>query len=177
MAEAILRHRLQGRGVDARVHSAGLLEDGNGASTHGVDILRDRGMDLSSHSSRRMTMQMINDADLILGMAREHVREAVVTSPPVFPRAYTLKELVRRATLAGPRRADQPLRDWLGLLHVGRTPDSLMSRSNDDDVADPYGLSRDTSVNTADELERLIDTLVSLTWGQAGAATPDGGVA
>src|SRR6476646_1415768 len=72
MAEALLRHRLGDQGVDAHVHSAGLRIVGEPASAHGVDVMADRGLDLTAHRSRTMNRELLEDADLVLGMAREH---------------------------------------------------------------------------------------------------------
>jgi protein-tyrosine-phosphatase len=166
MAEGLLRDRLARRGVDATVHSAGLLDDGQPASANGVDVLRSRGVDLSGHRSRRMTNDHIADADLILGMARLHVREAVVLRPEVWPRAFTLKELVRRGEQIGPRAAGQPLPDWLAAAHVGRSHSDLLGEAGDDDIFDPIGSSRSVYEKTASEIEDLTDRLVALLFGQ-----------
>ena len=168
-----MRHRLAKAGIDATVHSAGLLEGGNPASAHGVDVLSERGIDLSRHRSRTMTAGLLLGADLNLAMAREHVREAVVTVPPVFPRTFTLKELVRRGREVGPRRAAQPLDRWLSLVHAGRTAGGLMGRSVEDDVAVPIGMPRSAYERMVADLEILIDDLFRLVWGaqeEEGAA-------
>ena len=162
MAEAFLRDRLQRRGVDAHVHSAGLLDAGRPASAHGVAILRDLGLDLSAHRSRAMESSLLLGADLIVGMAREHVREAVVLAPAAWPRAFTLKELVRRGEGAGSRPAHQSFEEWLSACHSGRTHTGLLGDDEADDVADPYGSSRSQYERTATELQRLVDRFVDL---------------
>jgi protein-tyrosine phosphatase len=168
MAAAMLAHRLAERDVDAQVGSAGLVLDGAPASEHGVDLLRGRGLDLSSHRARRMTAEMVRGADLVLGMAREHVREAVVLVPEAFPRTFALKELVRRGAEKGPRSPGEPLGAWLDRVHDGRTTAGLLGGSGDDDVADPYGRARSVYARTAEELEELLDRLVHLAWGAEG---------
>ena len=169
MAEAMLRHRLTELGVDARVSSAGLLRSGQPASVHGVDILRGRGVDMTAHRSRSMSRDILSSADLLLGMAREHVREAVVMDPSVWPRTFTLKELVRRGEAAGPRRPGEPLRDWLARVGQGRRVADLTGSSPDDDIADPIGGPRSAYERLAVELDGLIDRFVAL--AVAGALT------
>ena len=139
MAEALLRQRLGDLGVDARVASAGLLQAGNPASAHGIDIVRGRGLDMSTHRSRTMSRDILSQADLILGMAREHVREAVVLDPSLWPRTFTLKELVRRGEAAGPRRGGETLEEWLVRVGQGRRVADLTGSSPLDDIADPIG--------------------------------------
>jgi protein-tyrosine phosphatase len=170
MAEVLLRHRLDALGVDASVASAGRLQDGLPAAEHGVDVLRGRGLDMSTHRSRAATRQILTSADLILGMAREHVREAVVAEPAVWPRTFTLRELVRRGEAAGPRRAGESMQDWLARVGQGRRVADLAGSSPDDDIADPIGMPRPAYERLAVELDDLLDRLVAVAF--AGALTP-----
>ena len=168
MAEAFLRRRLEDLGVEARVHSAGILSDGRTVPAEGLEAVRARGLDASTHRSRRMTEEMVNRADLVLCMAREHVREAALRAPDAWPRCFTLKELVRRGEATGPRAPDQPFDEWLAKLHAGRTRSEALGSSTEDDVADPIGGSRSVYDRTAAELSDLIDRLVELGWGTEG---------
>jgi protein-tyrosine phosphatase len=171
MAEALLRHRLEERGVDARVHSAGLRLVGEPASAHGVDVLAERGLDLSAHRSRIVDRELLEDADLVVTMAREHLREAILALPDVWTRAFTLKELVRRGELIGPRGPGESVDAWLARAHSGRTRSDLLGSSIDDDVPDPIGSGRSSYVRTADELTDLVDRLVDLAWPRAAEET------
>jgi protein-tyrosine phosphatase len=162
MAEALLRDRLARRGVPANVHSAGLIEGGRPASAHGIDVLRRRGLDLTDHRSRTFTAEAIDAADLVIGMARLHVREAVVATPDAWRKSFTLKELVRRGEDIGPRAQGQPLEEWLLKAHAGRIPTDLLGESDDDDIFDPIGSTRQVYEATAAEIEDLVDRLVNL---------------
>jgi len=166
MAEALLREELAAAGVEAHVHSAGLFDDdGRPASEDGVAVMAARGIDTSRHLSRRMTSDMLRHADMVIGMAREHVREAVLMLPDVWARTFTLKELVRRGTDVGPRAAGQPLDEWLAKVHAGRTRSDLLGSSEADDVADPIGQPLAVYERTADELSSLTTRLASLVKG------------
>ncbi len=166
MAEALLRHRLGATGAEVRVSSAGLLPGGRPATAHGQAVMADRGLDLSGHESRRVDSSMVAQADLIVGMAREHVREVAVIQPDALARAFTLKELVRAATAVGPRRSDEPLEQWLRTVAAGRRREALVGVGHDDsyDIADPVGGSRLDYNTTADELTHLLDVLVAMIW-------------
>ena len=166
MAEGLLRDRLARRGVPSHVRSAGLLDPGRPASRHGVDILRGRGIDLSTHRSTTITPELVASTDLLLGMARLHVREAVVLRPEAWPKSFTLKELVRRGEDVGRRAAGQPIDEWLAKAHAGRSHTDLLGDATDDDIFDPIGSSRSVYEKTAAELEDLIDRLVALLFGQ-----------
>jgi protein-tyrosine phosphatase len=169
MAEVLLRHHLQESGVDATVSSAGLYEGGVGATRHGVATMADRGLDLEDHKSRQVDAAMVREADLIIGMAREHVREAAVLQPDALRKTFTLKELVHHGSAIDPRRDDEPLSEWLGRVADDRDPGALVGVGHDDalDVADPIGRGRSDYEDTADLLDQLLARVVALAFPAA----------
>jgi protein-tyrosine phosphatase len=164
MAEILLRRHLADAGVEATVSSAGLYEGGRPATAHGVAAMADRGLDLSAHRSRQVEVDMLARADLVIGMAREHVREAAVLHPDALAKTFTLKELARAAEGAGPRPADQPLSAWLADLAPTRSRRALVGTGYDDqlDVEDPVGRGRVDYEVTASLLDSLLHTVVAL---------------
>jgi protein-tyrosine phosphatase len=167
MAAALMRRQFDAFGVDARVESAGLVTEGEAASEYASAVLADMGVELGMHRSRRINVESIASADLIVGMERAHVREVVTISPPAFGRSFTLKEIVRRAEAVGPREGSESLPDWLERVHLGRKAAALLGADRDDDIADPYGRSRAVYAGTAAQLETLEERLVLLAWGSA----------
>jgi len=167
MAEALLRRRLElaGLGTEVEVRSAGVLDTGRPAAWQAFDALAARGLSLEAHRSNRLTPQLMAATDLILGMAREHVRAAVVAAPEAWPRTYTLKELVRRGGAVGPRPRAQPLEEWLDRVGAGRRRGELAGDSPDDDIADPVGSDPEVFEALAEELDDLLAGLVRLVWG------------
>ncbi len=170
MGEVLLRDRLTRAGVDARVSSAGLISEGVAASDGSVRAMAKRGLDLGAHRSRPMTVEMVLGADLVVGMAREHVREAVVLAPDRLPHVFTLRELVRRAEAEGPRRRASGLVSetspgirlesfdgWLARLSEGRKAAHLLGSNPADDIDDPMGRSRRHYERTAVEIQELVD--------------------
>jgi len=165
MAQALLAQRLAAAGANASVRSAGMLGVGEPPAPNVVSALAARRLDVSAHRSRRTSEDDLAAADLVLTMAREQLRYAVVTAPPVWPRAFTLKELVRRGQLAGPRPPGLPIPDWLALAHHGRDRSALLGDCPADDVADPIGGPPEAYIATAVQLDLLIGQLVDLAWG------------
>ena len=165
MAEVLLRHHLAVRGVEASVSSAGVHEGGAPATHHGVAAMAARGLDLHGHVSRQVTRGMVKEADLIIGMAREHVREAAVLDPAVLERSFTLKDLVRRGEDLGPRSASEPLGDWLARMAASRQRSELVGGGHDPavDVEDPVGRGTADYEATATLLDELLRRLVDLT--------------
>jgi protein-tyrosine phosphatase len=160
MAEVLLRRGLDAAGVAASVSSAGVWRADEAASPGSVRAMAARGLDLTGHRSRLVGAEDLVGADLVIGMAREHVREAVVSAPEIFGRAFTLKELVRRGAEAGPPAGG--LAHWLATLAAGRRPVDLLGESADDDIADPIGAPDPVYERTAVEIEGLVTRLVSM---------------
>jgi len=166
MAAALLARRLDDAGVKAVVSSAGLLFDGKPATDHGQAVMADRGIDTSGHRSRKLRPDIVSGADLVIGMARSHVREAVaLAGPAAMGRAFTLKEIVRRGEERGGRAPGEPLEDWLARLAAGRRPVDLLAEADSDDVADPIGGPRRSYERTAKELDDLTARLAGLLGG------------
>jgi protein-tyrosine-phosphatase len=164
MAEVLLRRHLEQAGIDATVSSAGIYQGGIPATHHGVDAMAARGLDLSAHQSRQMDADMVRRADLVIAMARMHVREVAVLAPEALAKTFTLKELARDAAVVGERGRDEPLDAWLGRIAAGRVTRSLVGVGHDDemDVADPVGRGRADYERTADLLDRLLAQVVDL---------------
>jgi len=122
------------------------------------------GLDLTDHRPRPLTAEIVatDGPDLVLGMAREHVRDAVVLDPTAWPRTFTLKELVRRAHDAAPPAPGETFEHWLARLSYGRTPEALLGADPLDDVDDPYGLARRHHRQMLGEVTLLVDQLVTL---------------
>jgi low molecular weight protein-tyrosine phosphatase len=169
MAEALLTSRLAALGSAAHVSSRGMLGDGEPPPPEAIAAMAGYGLDVAAHRSRRVTAEDLERADLTLAMARENLRHAVVTAQAIWPRAFTLKELVRRGEVAGPRAPGQDLAGWLARAHDGRERTALLGDSAADDVADPTGGPPDGYTETAAILGSLLDRLVALCWAAESA--------
>jgi protein-tyrosine phosphatase len=164
MAEALLANRLAALGSAATVRSGGMLGEGEPPRPEVITVMAGYGLDIAAHRSRRVTVDDLGAADLTLAMARENLRHAVVTAPAVWPRAFTLKELVRRGGAVGPRKAREDLASWLARVHDGRERPALLGDSPSDDVADPAGGPQAGYAEAAAILSELLDQLVGLCW-------------
>jgi protein-tyrosine phosphatase len=165
MAEGLLRAQLHRVGIHAQVGSAGLLPGGSSAAPDAVAVMGDRGVEITRHVSCQLTADIARSANLIVGMARQHVREACVSYGALLQRAFTLKELVRRGEDIGPRRPEETLYTWLGRVGAGRRPSDLVGDSPADDIDDPIGRPRVYYEQTADELDDLITRFLNLVIG------------
>ncbi len=164
LTAAVLRARLFSRAVDVTVESAGLGESGYAATPPTIEAAARAGFDLSDHLSSRLDADQLARADLVLGMERRHVREAVALDPHAWPHAFTLRELVRRGDAIGSRPRGEDLAAWLGRAHAGRRPADMLGTSREDDVADPTGDPLADYDSTARVLDELVTRVVALAW-------------
>jgi len=73
LASSLLERALKDRGLDVTVGSAGTgAWDGAPASEGAYLVGLERGLDLSGHRARLLTRELVEQADLILTMARHH---------------------------------------------------------------------------------------------------------
>jgi protein-tyrosine phosphatase len=157
MAEALMRQALAERGIEnVGVSSAGLFEGGIPATPAGVRAVATYGADLSGHRSRFLSGDVVDSADLVLAMTRDHAAEVLALRPDAAGRTATLRTLVRRAEAAGPRRGEEDLPNYLARLPS--------IKAADEDIPDPIGRSSNAHAATAAELHDLIGRLVSLLW-------------
>ena len=161
MAEALLRARLSERGLEGQVEvgSAGLWEGGFPVSEPVRDAVAARGGDLRTHRSRRVTAELAREADLVIGLAREHVHEVVALDRDLASRTLTLKALVRHLDGRPPRSFGQSLDEYAGDAAVVEAAAEI-----DDDVEDPYGRPVLAVAETADEIAGLLDQVVPRLW-------------
>jgi L-threonylcarbamoyladenylate synthase len=100
MAEGIFRRMVAEKmGCDAAelpargiiIESAGTLGmDGAAATPEAVEVCRRRGIDISAHSSRGLTLEVIQPADYIYTMARHHIDVIRSLAPREIGKAATL---------------------------------------------------------------------------------------
>jgi protein-tyrosine phosphatase len=167
MASALFAAQMEGSIDPVTVSSAGIHTGGRmptSAPEPLLTVMDTYGIDLRSHHSQALTADMLQGSDLIIGMSRRHVQEAVLLNPPGWPTSFMLKELIRRGDLVGPRRRGQSITSWVDRVHGDRTRQSLAGRSTADGVADPYGGTLDDYRSTAAELAVLTAGLINLLW-------------
>jgi protein-tyrosine-phosphatase len=93
MAEGSLRVLLQGRGIDTiDVQSAGTAAvPGCPATQYAMEAVKTWNADISSHRSRPISRELVEEADLILVMTPHHYRDVVTILPEARPKTFLLK--------------------------------------------------------------------------------------
>ena len=149
-AERLLRARL-----DDRLGSAASRIEVSSSGTWGLvgepmmaesaETLLRYGGDPANFQARALSPEQIEDADLVLGLTREHRSKVVTMSPRASGRAVTLLEFAR--LLSGVSRADLPEVGTDPVAQLRAITELAFSRRGyvplddpeDDDVPDPYG--------------------------------------
>jgi protein-tyrosine phosphatase len=167
MAESLLSGHLAALGAAVPVSSAGMLGAGEPPPAEVVSAMATRGGDVTRHRSQVATAGGVAQADLVLGMTREHLRHAAVLCAAAWPRTFTLRELVRRGRQVGPRAAGEPLAEWLARAGSGRNHLDLLGSDATDDLADPIGGPPQAYEATAALIDQLTADLAELCWGLA----------
>jgi len=130
MAEGLFREAVRGRG-QFRVLSAGLgALDGQPPTPHSVRAMRELGIDISSQRSRMLTSDLVRQADYIFGMTHSHVETVALMYPQMAEKAFLVREF------------DETLDPY------------------EKDISDPIGGSYQVYVNTRDQIEQGIASLL-----------------
>lgn len=161
MAEAMARRMLAERGVDAEVVSAGVMEGGAPATGGSISAMGRRELDLSEHRSHQLDAETTAAADLILTMERRHLTTVAELDVEAVHRAFPLKELAELAPTVGWRPPGLTVQEWIRRADATRTPGAVLSASTGSDVADPMGGPRRAYRQTADEIEALLEVVIS----------------
>ena len=118
MAEGILKKMLKDKGVgNLEVTSAGTHGLPHApASLFAIQVAGQRGIDLSKHRSRRLTPEMIEEADLVLAMSPEHLDHINGIEATAGRKTYLLKVFPRaeRASNKGPQGGVFSIEDPIG---------------------------------------------------------------
>lgn len=146
MAEGLFRHAVKGRG-EYRVFSAGLgAIDGQEPSAHAVRATREIGVDISGQRSRRLTAELVEQADYIFGMTHSHVDTVALLYPQAADKTFLLREF-----------------------------DDTLS-AFEKDISDPIGGSYDVYVRCRDQIEQGLVSVVRFIEMSAGTGAVTGEV-
>lgn len=97
MAAVYLKKLLKNQGrADVEVDSAGMMAlEGMGASEQTREVLAAEGMDVTGHSTKRVTRELIDGSDIILVMEKIHEERILQLAPEAKNRLFLLKEFAK----------------------------------------------------------------------------------
>jgi protein-tyrosine phosphatase len=142
-----------------------------------VEAAAERDVDISGHVGRRLTVEQVQGADLVLAMAGEHRDAVAYEVPEAASRTFTLKELVRllEGLPAVPDGGEPGGRLVRRIEEADRLRASgFAGNPNDDDVADPLGLPLEAFRAVAWELDEWCHRVADGIYGKAAARAAAG---
>ncbi|OQY27593.1 MAG: hypothetical protein B6244_10040 [Candidatus Cloacimonetes bacterium 4572_55] len=121
MAEGLLRRYIPSEiRKYVQVSSAGSMGDGYPGTDLAIFACREVGIDISGHSSRLITEEIIQTSDLILTMTRIHKEQVLFIDPRAHTKTFLIAEY---AGLGGGRDVGDPIGGEIDLYR--RTRDEL----------------------------------------------------
>ena len=124
--------------------------------------------DAAAHEGRLLTESMLESADLVLAMSREHRARILRALPAALRRTFTVREFARRASqhpdaeirAAAEAAGHEPRARIRAVAHLfsnssGHSPDDPA----DDDVIDPYRQSTEVYELSASQLQPALRTV------------------
>jgi protein-tyrosine-phosphatase len=167
MAEGFLRHHLALQALTLPVSSAGILGwNSAGATDHTLTALREHGVALDGHISRKIDRSIIDSATLIVTMTNDHADAVRLRSPEAAPRTFVLGQIVRlgekHEAEDGPS-GGQPLPVWLEAVDGRR--DARRRALTRDEIRDPLGEPLPAYQELAVQLDDLTARLTRLLGG------------
>lgn len=101
LAEALFRDLTKERS-DFKVGSAGTgAYSGQQASKHSVTLARERGVDISPHRSKAVTIDLVESATHIFALSRSHLAAILDDFPEAEEKTYLVTEFVADDRLRG----------------------------------------------------------------------------
>ena len=145
------------------------MSDGRPAEGEVIDLLAERGLDITDHRTRIMTPELVEQATVIIGMERQHVIEVVSRDESAYDKTFTLPELVRRLEALPDEDEDggaivRTPADALAEVALGRTHRDLLRIIGDDEIPDPIGKSGRIFDHTADVIDDLVIRMLDALW-------------
>ena len=131
-------------------------------------LAKDRGVrGNDEHRASALTHSAVSDADLILGMEREHRSQAVRLQPSAVRRAFTLLEFAHIVSCIDEDHLQQLLlhnSNSTAAIEAVMRMRGVVPRLNPErlyDLPDPYGRSRQVYARSAAQIEGAVDKIVN----------------
>jgi len=111
-AEVLLKQRLQEKGKEIHVHSAGLgALVGKDIEPTARQVLVENGIEPTLHSAKQINTAMIGEADLVLAMEQAHLQHLNEIVPQARGKTFLLGKWLDNKEIPDPYRQQKPAFD------------------------------------------------------------------
>ena len=184
MAEAFSRSMLSSlNGGEITIGSAGLeAEEGQAPPAEVISVMQEYGLDVSGHRAHQLGARDVEDADIILTMAKHNSQRLLTAHQEAVQRIFTLKEFILQGKKkASQLREDDPEKRLSELRSRIRQVDGLNDKKGEMElnrhlslfflhyfqvydhcitIDDPLGQSVDFLRRTTEEIKHCIEELL-----------------
>lgn len=117
MAEGIFKYMLNKSNIkNISVTSAGISAfEGDKANYNAIQVLNSKGIDISSHCSKRINDEILKKSDLILTMTSSHKRMLNKFAPEISNKIFTLREFAYKINDEIPNNRSLDIDDPYGM--------------------------------------------------------------
>jgi protein-tyrosine phosphatase len=151
MAEGFLRYEAERRGMDIVVRSTGTHAwTGRAATFDGRLVMSGHGVPIDDHRTLELDRALVDWADIIFAMSREHHREVVRAYPDAARKTFTVKRFLELLPSLPPYEDTE---SWL--FQAAGLADRAEPLA-DEDIEDPIGERREAYQRVAAEIKELI---------------------
>jgi len=151
MAEGFLRRESDRRGLGLDVRSTGTHAwHGRAATIDGRKIMNELGVSIDDHRTLELDDRLVDWADLIIGMSREHARDTVRAFPEAQARTYTMKGLLELLPSLPPHD------DTVAWLEAANSRREAADALAEQDIEDPIGERASAYRRVATEIQELV---------------------
>jgi protein-tyrosine phosphatase len=152
MAEYFLRHEAARRNLNIDTRSTGTHAwHGRAATIDGRKVMAEMGVPIDEHRTLELDTPLVEWADLIIGMSREHARDTVRAFPDAARKTYTLKGLLE---LLPDLPSYEDTEAWLDAAWQIRDRAEAVDPA---DIEDPIGERQAAYRRVATEVQELVE--------------------
>jgi protein-tyrosine phosphatase len=170
LAEQLLRARLHDVGIE--FSSSGVVaRDGDPMPDEAAALSREFGGDPAGHASRPLVEEHVADSALVLGMAREHRRDAVTLLPRASRYTFTLREFARLSRALTDADFDRIRSEGDSAARLAALIEEVAANRGyvpppedpaEDDILDPYRMDASVYRRSAEQLVPAVDRVAEV---------------
>jgi protein-tyrosine phosphatase len=150
MAEGFLKWESERRGLGLAVRSTGTHAwHGRAATIDGRKVMNELGVSIDDHRTLELDDDLVDWADLIIGMSYEHARDTVRAFPRAQRKTYTMKGLLELLPTLPPHDDTEA---WLDAADAIRDRADAVAVQ---DIEDPIGERESAYRRVATEIQEL----------------------
>ena len=167
MAEAFLKDHFMKTSLEIEVISAGIeAKKDAGATEKAIRVMKNFNIDISDHSTRLISRDIVEKAELVIAMTRPHELSISKIQQQARNRTFLAGEIVRLGSLASKLEESSSFKSWIEELHSARGGHMTSGRAGDE-VLDPFDKPLEEYEKIAMRINGICEVLCKLLTSEA----------